>query len=60
MDLTYSFLQDSEPTEAQLKELMKEVAVDARKRKRNADKNFLKLIRHEIKLAAKRSKLLTK
>ena len=60
MDLTYSFLQDKEPTEAQLEMLMREVAEDVRNRREKADADFRELIRKEIKLAAQRGKPLIK
>ena len=58
MDMTYNFQQDSEPTEAQLKRLMREVAQEARKKKEKADRDFQRLIRKEVKLAAERAKRL--
>jgi len=58
MNMTYSFRQDSEPTEAQLEKLMREVAQEARKKKEKADKNFQRLIQEEIKLAAERAQKL--
>ena len=60
MDLTYSFLQDEEPTEAQLEMLMREVAEEARNRREKADADFRELIRKEIRLAAQRGKSLIK
>jgi hypothetical protein len=61
MDLTYSFLQDTEPSEIQLDMLMHEVVEDVLKRKEKADKDFKLLIYKEIELATERSKsLITK
>ncbi|MDR0865823.1 MAG: hypothetical protein LBO74_12965 [Candidatus Symbiothrix sp.] len=60
MDLTYSFLQDTEPSEMQLDMLMHEVAEEAQKRREKADENFMQLIDKEIKLAVKRGGLLMK
>lgn len=60
MDLAYNFLQDKEPTEAQLEMLMREVAEDARERREKADANFKELIRKEIELASQRYKSLMK
>ncbi len=60
MDLTYNFLQDKEPTEAQLEMLMREVGEEARNRREKADADFKELIRKEIKLAAQRGKALIK
>ncbi len=60
MDLTYNFLQDKEPTDAQLEMLMREVAEDARKRRDEADAKFKQLIQKEVELAAQRGKSLIK
>ncbi len=60
MDLTYNFLQDTEPSEEQLEMLMCEVAEEARKRREKADESFKKTILNEIKLAAERGKKLIK
>lgn len=60
MDLTYNFLQDTEPTDEQLEQLMREVAIDARKRREKADRAFQKLLRQEVSKAAKRAKTLFK
>jgi len=59
MDLSYNFLQDTEPSEAQLEMLMREVAEDVLQRKKKADANFMRLIHHEVKLASERYALLT-
>jgi hypothetical protein len=48
MDMTYSFLSETEPTEIQLETLMREVAEDARLRREAADRNFQQLIYKEI------------
>lgn len=60
MDLKYNFLQDTEPTDKQLEVLMREVAVDVRKKREKADRAYQKLIAKEVNLAAKRFKALTK
>jgi hypothetical protein len=60
MDLTYSFLQDTEPDEMQLELLMREVADEARKRREEADEKLRQMIYKEVELAEERSKALIK
>ncbi|KAA6309587.1 hypothetical protein EZS27_038951 [termite gut metagenome] len=59
-DMTYSFLWDTEPSDAQLERLMQEVVEDARIRRIKADEDFKKLIHKEVKLATERNKSLLK
>jgi hypothetical protein len=59
-DMTYSFLWDTEPSDAQLEMLMHEVVEDARVRRIKADEDFKKLIHKEVKLAMERNKSLLK
>ena len=55
MDMTYSFNLDTEPTDAQLETLMREVAEDATKRKAEANKIFWQLLKDEVKQARLRN-----
>ena len=47
VDMTYSFLWDSEPTDEQLLVIMQEVAEDVRRSKEIVDKQVLENIRKE-------------
>jgi len=55
MDMTYSFNSEKEPTDAQLETLMREVAVDATKRRKAADKAYWKLLKKEVERVKKNS-----
>lgn len=57
-DLSYSFLSDAEPTEAQLEAIMREVAEEAVQKRKRADVELKKMIHREIKDAAQRGKRL--
>jgi hypothetical protein len=48
IDNTYRFLNDDEPTEKDLAELMHEVAFEARERADSATLSFRKRIREEV------------
>jgi len=58
MDLSYNFSQNREPTDQQLELLMHEVALDARKKREKADRDYQEIIRKEIDLARKRADVL--
>ena len=58
MDLNYNFSQNREPTDQQLELLMHEVALDARKKREKADRDYQEIIRKEIDLARKRADVL--
>lgn len=60
MDLKYNFLQDTEPTDKQLEALMREVAIDVRKKREKADCAYQEQIAKEVSLAAKRFEALIK
>ena len=57
IDMTYSFLQDDEPTDEQLLVLMQEVAEDARCRQERIAKQVIENIKNESAraLAAQRT-----
>ena len=48
MDMTYSFNSEKEPTDAQLETLMREVALEATKRRKAADKAYWELLKEEV------------
>ena len=56
MDMTYSFNSETEPTDAQLEALMREVAADATKRRKEADKIFWQTLEEEVKKAEIRAR----
>jgi hypothetical protein len=56
MDMTYKFNSNTEPTEAQLEALMREVAADATNRKKAADKVFWQKLKDEVKRAEERAR----
>ena len=56
MDMTYSFNLETEPTDAQLETLMREVAADATKRRKEADKVFWQKLEEEVKKAEIRAR----
>ena len=56
MDMTYKFNSNTEPTEAQLETLMREVVADATKRKKAADKVFWQNLKEEVKRAEVRAR----
>lgn len=56
MKTTYSLAGDSEPTEKQLKEIMHEVALDARQKATETNQKLQAEIKQAI-IAAKRTKL---
>ena len=47
VDMTYSFLQDDEPTDEQLQVIMQEVAEEARIRKKEAANKVIENIKRE-------------
>jgi hypothetical protein len=47
IDMTYSFLQDDEPTDDQLHVIMQEVAEDARRENEQVQKEMLESIERE-------------
>ena len=55
MDMKYSFNSEQEPTDAQLETLMREVAADATKRRKAADKAYWKLLKEEVERVKKSS-----
>ena len=55
MDMTYSFNSEKEPTDAQLEMLMREVAADATKRRKEADKAYWELLKEEVERVKKNS-----
>ena len=55
MDMTYSFNSEAEPTDAQLEALMREVATDATKRRKAANKVYWKLLKEEVERVKKNS-----
>lgn len=56
MDMTYNFNSNTEPTDAQLETLMREVAADATKRRKAADKVFWKRLEEEVTRAEERAR----
>ena len=57
MDMSYKFISETEPTDEQLETLMREVAIDARKRKEEPDSAFWKSLKDEVMRTAGRSKM---
>ena len=55
MKKKYSFLSEFEPTDAQLEMIMKEVALEAQKKKVKADKFLKELIHKEVQLTTARN-----
>jgi hypothetical protein len=47
IDMTYSFLQDDEPTDEQLRVIMREVAEDARRKRKKVQKEMTEGIERE-------------
>jgi hypothetical protein len=52
VDMTYSFRWDTEPTDEQLEQLMREVGEDVRARAAKADEQLWTNLRKEMQLAA--------
>jgi hypothetical protein len=52
VDMTYNFRQDTEPTDEQLEQLMREVGEDARARGEKAEKEFWQNFHKEMQKAA--------
>jgi hypothetical protein len=52
VDMTYNFGWDTEPTDEQLEQLMREVIEDVRARAAKADEELWKNVRKEVELAA--------
>jgi hypothetical protein len=50
VDMTYNFRWDTEPTDEQLEQLMREVAEDVRARAAKADEELWKNVRKEVEL----------
>ena len=55
MDMTYSFNWDTEPSDAQLETLMKEVIADVITRRKAADKAYWELLRKEVERVKRES-----
>ena len=53
--MKYSFNSEYEPTDGQLETLMREVAADATKRRKAADKAYWKLLKEEVERVKKNS-----
>ena len=57
MDMKYSFRSETEPTDAQLEALMREVIADVIKRREAADKAYWELLKKEVERVKKNSPL---
>jgi hypothetical protein len=49
VDMTYSFLSEAEPTDEQLKQLMREVGAEARERFAEANQKYWEQIYQNVK-----------